>query len=202
MSQALLKLTPTQQRIIKVLLKSPGMSIQDIADRAFVAENTLSGGRYLETLRQAKLIYISDWSYHESNGFSTPLYSAGNNKDVPRPKVGKVNRLSPSIKRLEEVVKRYGPIDYRQAAEKVGLSPSTLKHTRYLDDLVKQGKIYISHWRRGRGACCPLYSYGDLPSEPRPPALDNATRNRIYRMRKRAGTEVTRLGFQFNIQTI
>lgn len=170
------------QRIVNVLHETPGLSREQIAERAFVGKTTLSGGGYLKKMKEAGLIHISGWLRNGSGSFSTPLYSAGQNDDFPRPGINAQNRLSPGMQRLLDAIEEFGPIDYRQAAEIAALSIHTVKNSGYLEILIAQRKIHIAEWRRRRqGAMYPLYEGGAGKSAPRPQALSGAERLKRYR---------------------
>jgi len=176
--------SPAVTRILKALRDNPGLSREQIAERAFVARTTLSGGGYLKMMKDARLIHISGWQRNGSGSFSTALYSAGHKTDMPQPKVCALNRQAPGMLRLLRSIEENGPVDYRQAAKIAELSINTVKTAGYLKALVAQRKIHIVEWRRSRrGAMCPLYEAGPGKNAERPETPSNAERLRIYRRR-------------------
>src|SRR5512140_1088670 len=104
------------QRIVDVLRRSPGLSKEEIAERAFVGAATLSGGGYLKSMKEAGLIHVSGWARNASGGFTTPLYSAGASADCERPQVTAQNRAAPGMERVLDAIRLNGPLDYREAA--------------------------------------------------------------------------------------
>ncbi|MBU1236038.1 MAG: winged helix-turn-helix domain-containing protein [Gammaproteobacteria bacterium] len=173
------------ERILATLRRAPGLTKEEIAERAYVSVSTLSGGGYLKTLRREGVIFISGWQRNGSGGFTTPLYSLGSGPDYPKPGVGEANREAPGMARLLEVIEKYGPIDYRQAARLSGLSLNTVKNSDYLDALLIQGKIHISGWRRARnGPMRPVYKLGAKEDEPRLTPLTAAEKSRAFRWRR------------------
>lgn len=171
-------------RILSALERQSGLTREEIAEKAHVAATTLSGGGYLRHMKELGLIYISGWRRNACGAFAIAQYSAGSGRDYPRPKVSEENRAAPGMLRVLEVIDRYGPLDYRQAAKLAGLSVNTLKNAGYLDALVAQGKIYISAWRRGRhGPPRPLYETGRKQSADKPERYTPATKSRAYRSR-------------------
>lgn len=173
------------ERILATLRRAPGLTKEEIAERAYVSVSTLSGGGYLKTLRREGVIFISGWQRNGSGGFTTPLYSLGSGPDYPKPGVGEANRKAPGMARLLEVIEKYGPIDYRQAAKLSGLSLNTVKNSDYLDALLIQGKIHISGWRRARnGPMRPVYKLGAKEDEPRLTPLTAAEKSRAFRWRR------------------
>jgi hypothetical protein len=174
--------SPAITRILQALHDNPGLSRQQIAERAFVAGTTLSGGGYLKAMKEAGLIHVSAWLRNGAGRFSTPLYSAGNNEDTPQPKISALTRQAPGMLRLLKSIEEYGPIDYRQAARMAELSVNTVKTSGYLKALVAQRKIHIAEWRHNRrGAMCPLYEAGPGKNMARPEVPSHAERLRTYR---------------------
>lgn len=161
--------TPAIQRILAVLQQSPGLSRRDIAAQAFVASTTLSGGGYLKTLKDAGLIHISGWGRNSRGAFAVPLFSAGNGPDRERPVLCVENRMSPKMVRLLDAIREFGPLDYREAAKVLGISPNAMKGARNFEPLLAQKKIHIVSWRRGRsGPMRPVYAFGPGNDAPRP----------------------------------
>lgn len=174
------------QRVLQTLRDTPGLSRQEIAERAFVGASTLSGGGYLKSMKAARLIHVSGWARNATGGFTTPLYSAGAGDDCAQPKVTTRTRAAPGMALLLDAIRDFGPIDYRRAAKIAGLSSSTAKNAGYLHALVAQRQIHIAEWRRGRrGPPCPLYEYGPGRDVPRPAPLSTAEISKISRWRKR-----------------
>ncbi|GAB2181011.1 hypothetical protein DLREEDagrD3_12340 [Denitratisoma sp. agr-D3] len=190
------------ERILNVLRRAPGLSKEEIAEQAYISVNTLSGGGYLKSMRQQKLIFISGWRRNGAGSFTTPLYSVGGNADYPKPVVTDENREAPGMARLLEVIKQYGPIDYHQAAKLSGLAVNTVKNSKYLDALMTQGKIHISGWRRAyrNGPMRPEYKLGNEPNQPRPLAHTAAEKSRIYRWRKDVAANAASFAAQFGVK--
>ena len=176
-----------RERILNALRRAPGLSKEEIGERAFVALTTLSGGGYLKTLRQEMAIFISGWRRNASGAFTTPLYSVGRGEDCKRPRITIENRAAPGMGRLFDAVRDFGPIDYRQAAKIAALSPNTVKNSGYLEALVAQRKIHIADWRRGRnGPMRPVYEFGPGKEAPQPNPRSHAENSRLHRQRKMA----------------
>jgi len=173
-------------RIINALRAAPGLSREEIAARAYVGENTLSGGGYLKSMKLAGLIHISGWRRNTSGAFTTPLYSAGAEDDCKRPRICDENRQAPGMERLLEAIMNHGPIDYRQAAKLAALSPNTVKNAGYLEALLSQKKIHIADWRRGQhGPMRAMFDYGPGKSAPRPTPNSNAEKLKSLRLKKK-----------------
>jgi hypothetical protein len=188
------------QRIVDVLVRTPGLSKEEIAERAFVGAATLSGGGYLKAMKDAGLIHVSGWARNSSGGFTTPLYSAGSSADCSRPQVTAQNRAAPGMIRLLEAVRSNGPLDYREAAEAAGLSANTVKSAGYLEMLVAQGKLHICDWRRGRkGPMRPVYAFGPGATAPKPPPLSSAEKSRTHRWRRTAVAGISSLAMQMRM---
>jgi hypothetical protein len=188
------------QRIVEVLRRSPGLSKEEIAERAFVGAATLSGGGYLKSMKEAGLIHVSGWARNASGGFTTPLYSAGPSADCARPQVTAQNRAAPGMQRLLDAVRQAGALDYREAAALAGLSPNTVKNAGYLDLLVRQGKLHISGWRRARkGPMRAVYSAGPGETAPKPQPLTSAEKSRSHRWRQSAVAASSSLAAQMRM---
>lgn len=188
------------QRVIDVLRRSPGLSKEEIAERAFVGAATLSGGGYLKAMKDGGLIHVSGWARNASGGFTTPLYSAGASADCARPQVTPQNRAAPGMQRLLEAVRDAGPLDYREAAAAAGLSPNTVKNAGYLELLVEQGKLHVTAWRRGRkGPMRPVYAYGPGEAAPKPAAFSPAEKSRSHRWRQAAVAGASSLVMQMRM---
>lgn len=183
------------QRILQILRREPGLSKEEIAERACIGVNTLSGGGYLKTMRSQGLIFISGWRRNGSGGFTTPIYSIGAGPDYPKPTVGDENRSAPGMAKLLAAIEKYGPIDYRQAAKLSGVAVNTAKNSGYLDALLAQGKIHVSSWRRARnGPMRPVYMSGAGPcAEPLQPYTP-AEKSRTYRWRRDAANAASFAG--------
>ncbi|HEX8987788.1 MAG TPA: hypothetical protein VF816_07495 [Rhodocyclaceae bacterium] len=185
------------QRVVEVLRRTPGLSKEEIAERAFVGAATLSGGGYLKAMKEAGLIHVSGWARNASGGFTTPLYSAGSSTDCERPQVTAQNRAAPGMQRLLEAISSAGPLDYREAAALAGLSPNTVKNAGYLDLLVAQGKLHVAEWRRARkGPMRPVYAFGPGASAPKPAPLSGAEKSRSHRWRQAAVAGSSSLAMQ------
>jgi hypothetical protein len=188
------------QRIVDVLVRTPGLSKEEIAERAFVGAATLSGGGYLKTMKDAGLIHVSGWARNSSGGFTTPLYSAGSSADCSRPQVTAQNRAAPGMLRLLEAVRTLGPLDYREAAEAAGLSANTVKNAGYLEMLAAQDKLHICEWRRGRkGPMRPVYAFGPGETAPKPQPLSSAEKSRSHRWRRAAVAGMSSLAMQMRM---
>ena len=182
-------LPPGYARILAALTRRPGLSREEIAQQAYIADTTLSGGGYLRHMKELGLIHISGWRRNASGAFSIPQYSPGRGKDYPRPRSTAEIREAPGMSRLLEAIERSGPLDYRQAARLAGLSPNTVKNAGYLKSLVAQGEIHVSEWRRSRnGPPCPVYETGHGQSAPPPAPLSAAEKSRRHRTRKMAAS--------------
>jgi hypothetical protein len=192
----------TVDRILAALRRAPGLTKEELAERAFVSVNTLSGGGYLKALRGEGLIFISGWRRNGGGGFTTPLYSLGNSPDYPRPQVDEANRAAPGMARLLAAIQQYGPLDYRQAAKLSGLSPNTVKNSDYLGALLAQGKIRISGWRRARnGPMRPTFECGAQAPQPKPQPLTAAEKSRAYRWRRQVAANAASFASQFLVRT-
>jgi hypothetical protein len=186
------------ERILATLRRAPGLTKEEIAERAYVSLNTLSGGGYLKGMRREGLIFISGWQRNGGGGFTTPIYSVGSGPDYPKPQVDEANRAAPGMARLLEVIDKYGPIDYRQAAKLSGLSLNTVKNSDYLDALLQQGKIHISGWRRARnGPMRPIYKTGAQDDEPRLSPYTPAEKSRAFRWRRQVAANAASFAAQF-----
>ncbi|HTY02664.1 MAG TPA: winged helix-turn-helix domain-containing protein [Rhodocyclaceae bacterium] len=190
------------ERILATLRRAPGLSKEEIAERSYVGLTTLSGGGYLKTMRREGLIFISGWRRNGSGGFTTPLYSLGGGPDYPKPGVDEANRAAPGMARLLEVIEKFGPIDYRQAAKLSGLSLHTVKNSDYLDALLTQGKIHISGWRRARnGPMRPVFKSGSEEHEPRLAPYSPTEKSRIHRWRRQVAANASSFAAQFQTRT-
>lgn len=199
-AQPALSVSRAVQRIVAVLQRTPGLSKEEIAERAFVGAATLSGGGYLKSMKEAGLIHVSGWARNASGGFTTPLYSAGSSGDCERPQVTAQNRAAPGMQRLLDAVRQAGPIDYREAASLAGLSPNTVKNAGYLDLLVQQGKLHIAGWRRARkGPMRPIYAWGPGETAPKPAPLTAAEKSRSHRWRQAAAEGASSLALQMRM---
>lgn len=186
------------ERILATLRRAPGLTKEEIAERSYIGVNTLSGGGYLKALRRDGLIFISGWQRNGSGGFTTPLYSLGSGPDYPKPGVDEANRAAPGMARLLEVIEKYGPIDYRQAARLSGLSLNTVKNSDYLDALLQQGKIHISGWRRARnGPMRPVYKTGAGETPPPLAPYTPAEKSRTFRWRREVAANAGSFAAQF-----
>jgi transposase len=186
------------ERILATLRRAPGLTKEEIAERAYVSLNTLSGGGYLKAMRREGLIFISGWRRNGGGGFTTPIYSVGSGPDYPKPQVDEANRAAPGMTKLLEVIEKFGPIDYRQAAKLCGLSLNTVKNSDYLDALLQQGKIHISGWRRARnGPMRPIYKTGAQDDEPRLSPYTPAEKSRAFRWRRQVAANAASFAAQF-----
>ena len=187
-------------RILMALQRHPGLTREEIAQQAYVAPTTLSGGGYLRHMKELGLIYISGWRRNAAGAFSIPQYSAGRAHDYPRPDMTHELREAPGMFRLLEAFERHGPLDYRQAAKLAGLSPNTVKNSGYLKALLAKGMIFVTGWRRARnGPPRPLYESGADRSLPPPTPLSAAEKSRRHRTRKSAASGVGNLVKQLRL---
>ena len=192
--------SPANSRILAALARQGGLTREEISRAAYVSMNTLSGGGYLQRLRQDGLIFISGWRRSKSGAFSIPQFSLGSGPDFPRPSVNLTNRAAAGMERLVEALRRSGPMDYRQAAAAAELSPNTVKNAGYLDALVSQGRIHIHTWRRGRhGAPRPVFKIGAGENAPRPTAQAPGEKSRAFRQRKLAANAADNFGAQLRL---
>ena len=186
------------ERILATLRRAPGSTKEEIAELAYVSVSTLSGGGYLKMLRREGLIFISGWRRNGSGGFTTPVYSLGSGPDYPKPGVDDANREAPGMARLLDVIRQFGPLDYRQAAKLSGLSLNTVKNSDYLDALLIQGKIHISGWRRARhGPMRPVYQIGAKDNEPRLAPQTATEKSRAFRWRQSVAANASSFAAQF-----
>ncbi len=180
------KNSPAMQRILALLAKKSDMSASDLSGEAYVGITTLACGGYLKALRERHLIHVSGWR-KARNGFVTPLYSLGNQTDLPRPRFEDEDRNSEGMNKIVAALQRLGDMTYLEAAEATGLSANTIKNARYMDILVKQNRIHVSCWRRNRaGPMVAVYASGKgLPAE-KPSPFSRAEKCRRSREKKRA----------------
>ena len=177
------------QRLLAVLAEKGPLSLPEIAQYAFLAASTLSGGRYLKQLRDAGLIHVGGWR-KTSNGFSTPLYQAGPGTDLAKPRFKDADRDSIGMARIVAALKQAGPLTYRQIAELSGLSPHTIKNARYMDVLLGQQRIHIVDWQRNaRGPMAAVYADGRGSNADQPKPLSRAEINCRMRTRQRLRTQ-------------
>lgn len=187
-------------RILMALRRQSGLTREEIAERAFVAPTTLSGGGYLRHMKELGLIHISGWRRNSTGAFSIPQYSVGRGQDYPRPAMTPETREAPGMFRLLESIERHGPVDYRQAARLAGLSVNTVKNAGYLQALLAQGVIYVTGWRRSRhGPPRPLYEFGAGTSLPPPPPLSPAEKSRRHRCRQSSAKAADSLATQLRL---
>ena len=188
--------SPGMQRVLRVLEKKSGMSVSDLSAEAFIGVTTLACGGYIRALKKHRLIFISGWRQLKGR-FSTPLYSLGDQPDVPRPLIDDSNRDAPGMWRILDTLKIYGPLSYRDIARFSGLSLNTVKNSGYLDALIAQERIHIGGWQRSTaGPMSPLYFYGPGKAVPKPPALGAAEKSRMHRKRNRIAARGTSLAAQ------
>ncbi len=184
-------------RILMALQRRSGLTREEIAQQAYVAPTTLSGGGYLRHMKELGLIHISGWRRNAAGAFSIPQYSTGCAHDYPRPASTAETREAPGMFRLVAAIERHGPVDYRQAARLAGLSPNTVKNAGYLKALIAQGMVFVAGWRRARnGPPRPLYEFGAGPSLPPPSPLSGAEKSRRHRERKTATQSIGSLANQ------
>ena len=174
------------KRILALLAKKSGMSASDLSSEAFVGITTLACGGYLKALRKRHLVHVSGWG-KARNGFVTPLYSLGSQKDLPSPRFEDEDRNSVGLNKIVDELERRGAMTYLEAAEGTGLSANTIKNARYMDILVKQNRIHVSCWRRNRaGPMVAVYASGKGISAVRPSPFSPAEKCRRSREKKHA----------------
>lgn len=182
-------LTPAMQRILHLLRVHTPLSPKEIARDAFVALTTLEGGGYLKTLKALGLIHIAGWLKNH-NGFTTPLYALGGEKDCIRPKFRSLDRDSPGMAKIVSVLRKRSDLSYREIAKLAGISANTVKNAGYMKSLVKQKRIHVSGWRRSsKGHLCPIYSFGEGACVPKPTSLTSAEIMKRHRIRKKCTTD-------------
>jgi len=178
--------SPAMQRILALLARKADMSASDMSREAFVGITTLACGGYIKALRARGLVHVSGWR-KTRKGFVTPLFSLGNRPDLSRPKFEDEDRDSPGMKLILGALERFDMLTYLEAAQATGLSPNTLKNARYMDILVKQGRIHIAAWHRNRaGPMIAAYAAGPGQPAPKPSPLSKAESCRRCRDKKRA----------------
>ena len=177
--------TPAIDRILSVLNEKGPLSVADIARFAFLGTSTLSGGGYIRRMRDAGQIHIGGWQKN-SNGFSTPLYKAGEGVDLPRPKFRDMDRDSIGMAKIVSALRQYGPMTYRQLALATGLSHNTIKNGRYMDALLTQKRVHVTEWHRNTsGPMSAIYADGRGRNAPSPAPMSRAEINRRLRERQR-----------------
>ena len=173
------------QRILAALQEKGPLSAREIAQAAFVATTSLSGGGYLKRLKATNRIHICGWR-KASNGFTTPLYKAGAGVDLPRPKFRNADRDSIGMAKIVAALKEAGTMTYREIALASGLSPNTIKNARYMDILVEQRRVHIETWHRNQhGPMVAVSAAGRGRNAPRPQPQTNAEKLRQLRLRQR-----------------
>lgn len=191
--------SPAYSRILAALARQGGLTREELSRAAYVSMTTLSGGGYLQRLRQQGLIYISGWRRSAAGSFSIPQFALGTGPDFARPTINLTNRAAAGMERLVEAIRTHGPLDYRQAATAADLSPNTVKNAGYLDALLAQGRIHIYAWQRGRGAPRPLFMAGHGDNAPRPAVLSPGEKSRAFRRRQLAATAADSLAAQLRL---
>lgn len=177
-------LTPAMRRVLAALREHGPLTLGEIAEHAYVATNTLSGGRYLEHLRNLGHIHIVGWKKN-GNGFTTPIYASGRGNDCPRPRFSDGDHDSSGLDRIVEMLQSRGPMTYREIAKASGVSPNTIKNARYMDILLEQQRVHVCNWRRSRnGPPAPVYMAGKGVSASRPDPLSRAERQARWRIRR------------------
>ena len=188
--------SPGMQRVLRVLEKKSDMSISDLSAEAFIGVSTLACGGYIRALRKRRLIFISGWRRLKGR-FSTPLYSLGDQPDVPRPRIDDSNRDAPGMWRILETLQACGALSYRDIARFSGLSLNTVKNSGYLSALIAQGRIHIGGWQRSTGGpMSPLYAYGPGQAAEKPQPMSAAEKSRMHRQRNRISARGSGLAAQ------
>ena len=117
------------------------------------------------------------------------LYASGCGDGQPRAILKRQPRSSARLDLIEQMLKEHGPMSYREVARKLGLSPEIVKNARYMNLLVKQERIRIISWRRGKaGPMQAVYAAGQGQSAPRPKAFSRSEVDQRCREKKRALT--------------
>lgn len=179
------ELTPAMRRIAEALRADGPLSAEEIANRAHVSKNTLSGGGYLQKLKQLNLAHVAGWQKN-SNGFTTPLYGYGQAADCPKPQFSELDRDSLGMARIVAALKAGGAMSYREIAAASGLSRNTIKNARYMEILVAQRRVHVSDWRRNRnGPMVAVYTAGPGRNASKPLPLSNAECLARWRVRRR-----------------
>lgn len=192
--------SPAMQRILGVLEKKSNMSISDISAEAFVGVSTLACGGYIAALKNRQCIFVSGWRKVKGR-FSTPLYSAGNGNDVPRPRIDDANRDAPGMVSIVATLERYGNLTYREIAQFSGLSLNTVKNSGFLNALQTQGRIHVAGWRRSRnGPMSAIYEHGPGAPAPKPQSLTHA--EKCSRHRARASIAAQGLGLSSQLSSL
>lgn len=192
--------SPAYSRILAALARQGGLTREELAKAAYVGINTLSGGGYLQRMRQQGLIYISGSRRSASGSFSIPQFSLGAGPDFPRPTINLSNRAAAGMERLVEAIRTRGPLEHRQAAAVADLSPNTVKNAGYLESQLAQGRIHIHAWQRGRrGAPRPMLMAGHGENAPRPAALSLGEKSRAFRQRKLAASATDSFAAQLRL---
>ena len=177
--------SPAMQRVVALLKIRGSLSVAEIARDAYISETSLTGGGYLKRLQQARLVYISGWRKN-SNGFTTPQYSAGDEDDFPRPGFEARDRDSLGMARIVAALKRLGPLTYKEVALAAGLSVNTVKNAQYMDSLCAQQRIHVCAWRRNKnGPMAPVYEAGAGIDAIKPAHYSAADKSRRYRQKQR-----------------
>ncbi|WP_153116721.1 winged helix-turn-helix domain-containing protein [Rhodocyclus tenuis] len=176
--------SPAMQRLLRLLQRKADLSVSDMAAEAFVGINTLACGGYVSALKKAGYIHVSGWR-KTRRGFSTPLYSRGDQPDLPRPEYDDAERAAPGMDLVVSALQRRGPMSYTEIAGSTGLSLHTIKNSGYLTALRTQKRVHICGWRRARkGPMTPIYDAGVGSDVAKPETFSSAEKSRRYRERK------------------
>lgn len=176
--------SPAMQRLLRLFQRKSDLSVSDMAAEAFIGINTLACGGYVSALKKAGYIHVSGWR-KTRRGFSTPLYSRGDQPDLPRPEYDDAERAAPGMDLIVSALQRRGPMSYPEIAAFTGLSLHTIKNSGYLSALRTQKRVHICGWRRARkGPMTPIYDAGAGSDAPKPETFSSAEKSRRYRERK------------------
>lgn len=176
--------SPAMQRLLRLFQRKSDLSVSDMAAEAFIGINTLACGGYVSALKKAGYIHVSGWR-KTRRGFSTPLYSRGDQPDLPRPEYDDAERAAPGMDLIVNALLRRGPMSYPEIAAVTGLSLHTIKNSGYLSALRTQRRVHICDWRRARkGPMTPIYDAGAGSDAPKPETFSSAEKSRRYRERK------------------
>ena len=177
------------QRILQLLAEKSNLSSLDISNEAYIGLKTLTCAGYLRALHSKNLaerkIFISGWR-KTPYGFTTALYSLGAELDVQRPRLCDMERNTPGMQRVLDVLITHGPLTYREAAELSGVPQTTVKNSRYLEILNEQNRVHIQSWRRNRsGPMIAVYAAGPGRAAEKPEVFSEAQKSHRHRDKKR-----------------
>ena len=97
-----------------------------------------------------------------------------------------IERLTPGMKSVVEVLTADGDMDAREIAEMTGLSLKTLVDGSYLNQMIRMGAIRISRYERSRSGE-PTATYSVTPGKNAAPPARMTEAERSRRWRKTVG---------------